>query len=1263
MNNELIANGFTLSPQQKLNWLENKTYHNCLVDIPEKWTKEGFLESIGKLFYKHEILRTRLEKVSGMEFPLQVIEPKINSKSVIDLSHLLFVDKEEILHFLKNEKTPEIDVVIKLFRTSNHKKYVSFSLSGFICDTYSIAIILNDIEAIYHKTITDTPLQYADLSEWLNGILEEKNEYWYLKENPPKIEDNRFLIGDRNEFFGSIPTDIKRLLVELEPSKIKMLLFVCWQYLLQCHFNNDTNSFIASSGRNLPELDGVLGCLEKWIPFVTLNTKWTINKAISELENQWLQRLEWEHDIPMDTELVGNQSALFRFTDNAINKSLKIVWQNITGESRPVTLSIFKLNDDIQLQLVSTLSEKKIQYLMNQYFLILSQALINQNVQLNEINLVANQEFKELLKIGSGKPVKISNHDTIHDLFEKQVLQTPNAIAIETETISISYSDLNYKSNGVAKFLETFDDDFIGLYCDRSIEMITAMLGVLKAGKAYVPLEPTYPIGRINTIIETSKLKLVLCHSETSLQTSFQNVLVKKISDITFNVSNFKAKKASQKNAYVLFTSGSSGKPKGVSVGHLQLVNHMKWMAKAYPLGVHDKILQRTPFGFDASVWEILAPLLQGAKLTLLPIAYQHNVHQILGFIKEKEITNFQVVPSLLNLMLQEADKTVFEKVKTIFCGGEMLQGQLATKVLNVHNVELVNLYGPTECTIQVSHHRCIKNSKTTPIGKPIDGVRFYILNKQLQLQPFGVKGELYIAGNCVSNGYFNEPEMTNEAFVEDCFYKEKKSFMYRSGDIAYWNELGELEIAGRIDDQIKLRGYRIELNEIDSVIMEHEQVTKSVTIVVNEDQLQSLICFYATVNNQSIKQENLIKLAKSKLAEYMIPTHAVFVETMPLTSNGKIDKNALRKMDLNTVLNNRTLVEPRNIVEEQLLIIWKALLKQNTICTTDNFFQVGGHSLLAVNLATSIFKKMEFEFPLSAVFDYPTIQSQAAFLLKNNRTQSCLVNLNKGDNTLTPLFLCAPTGGLTGSYFKLSQLLGNRPVFGLQDPGLNRKGVLYKDIYELSEIFAKEILSTHIKGSVCLGGWSFGGIVALETAKILSEAGMMVEKIIAFDSYAPLQKKLEPKDSQLYVSVARLLANLAGDILPEKELDSYCTSTNEEGLTRLLQLAIKGDLLPENASNSDMLLLFNVFKNNVTVLNKHVCTPHSFELHLFEPIDEVPAYLRTSAFERTDECASTSWEKLGKLKAYKTTGHHLNMLAEPNVRSLGTALQDILNN
>lgn len=1258
MKSEITTNGFTLSPQQKLNWLQNKVDHSCLVALPDHWTKDSFFTAVSTLFQKHEILRTRLEKVPGMEFPLQVIEDISNPSHFIDQSDRYFKNEEEIISFLKAFDITNKDVSIQFFKLEA-KRYASFMLSSFIGDSYTFSYILNDIVAIYEEIETDEPLQYADLSEWLNEILAEKNEYWNSKSTPTKIQHQSAAIS--NSLTVLVPEGIQQELKKKNPSEMKLFLFSCWQHLIQRHYGENKSSFMASDGRSLVELKGVLGCLEKAIPWDPSKLTSTIQESILEIEKEWTERKEWEHDIPLEIEAQKTSTAFFRYIDNTISKTLRIIWQNIANENQQLIASVFNLLDDIHIQITSSLSTKRNQYLVQQFFMLLEQALISPNQRFNQLTIVSQEEKKELLMLGSGKSAPNIKEQTLHGLFEAQVLKTPEAIAIETEVISITYGDLHKKVNQIAYFLRENNETFIGLYCDRSIEMIAGMLGVLKAGKAYIPIEPSYPKGRINSILDNSQLKLILSHSTSSFSSENPSIEVKEIAAIEANVSNIISRSSLHNNAYVLYTSGSTGKPKGVSVGHHQVVNHMEWMQKEYPLTESDKILQRTPFGFDASVWEIFAPLLQGAQLTLLPEKDQQNIHEILKYIETKEITIFQVVPSLLNLLLQEASTTNFQSVNTIFCGGEILQPSLVSKLLQKGELQLVNLYGPTECTIQVSHYICSEKDKSTPIGKPIDGVRFYVLDNTKKLQPLGVKGELYIAGNCVSNGYLHQPELTKNSFIPDFITNEEGSRMYRTGDIVFWNEEGSLEIEGRIDDQIKLRGYRIELSEIEAVVMKHENISKAVALVLQEEELQRIVCFYTPKNTESINEDDILQLAKNHLADYMLPTHCIPLEKIPLTHNGKVDKKALRAIDLKKILNNREFIAPRNRIEKQLSGIWRSLLKRDKLCVTDNFFNVGGHSLLAVNLASSIQKKIGIDFPLSAVFDCPTIASQADFLSENKQETSCIVSLNKSDSSKAPVFLCSPTGGLSGSYFKLSQSIGDRAVYGLQDPGLNEKGLKYIDIIELSEIFAQEIIKIQPQGSIAIGGWSFGGIVALETARKLKQSGVTIDTLFAFDSYAPIQKKTLPSVSELYISVARLLADLSGDELTNENRIEIQESTEDTVMTILLQLAIKGKLLPKSASNKEMLRLFNVFKINVFSLNNHVCESHPFRLHLFEPKEQVPSHLREAAFERTEEKARHNWNDLGKVIVHETGGHHLNMLEEPHLEQLSNKLYKIL--
>ena len=1270
MNSQITLEGFALSPQQKLNWKETPSYNLCLARVPESWKKEEIGTAVIQLINKHEILRTRFDKVSGMEFPLQVIEATSSQDIYIDQTNIIFNNEKEIVSYIKDQankfegqKTSLEENTtgnFQLFKLKGGTLYLALRFSATISDAHALTYILDDLSSIYLKKESEEPLQYADLSDWLNQIAAEQNEYW------KKPED--FVLKNTINKQCTIENLLSIVLQEklniLTTAEVEAILATSWHYLTNLYYQNAT-MFYYSNGRTLPELKGAFGAVERAFPITVLSEKFSGENTIKECQKEFIKIVaegkEWEHDIPYKIEKAKENYPSFRLVENTSTSNLSIVWQSVLEKNQSLALTVYKSKTEYRLQISTAFSEVQTSNIMAQYSHILEQVLSFPNLKFDQIAVVGKQQQNQLVNLGTGKSISYSNTETLHNLIAQQVQKTPNAIAISYEGETITYATLNEKANTIARCLINNNDNLIGVYSHRSIEMIVTLLGILKAGKAYIPIEPSYPLGRINAIVKKSNLNLILSQTELELPELAQKVSVIKISDLKPIDSEIRgSNKTTSKTAYVLFTSGSTGTPKGVVVGHSQVVNHMLWMQKEYPLNTTDKVLQRTPFGFDASVWEIFAPLLQGAQLVLLPTKAQQNVHAILNVIKEEEITVFQTVPSLLNLLLQEATTNTFKSIRSIFCGGEVLQPHLVDKVLNTYKIDLINLYGPTECTIQVCHHKCSKNENSIPIGKPIDGVSLYVLNKDLQFRPVGVIGELFISGNCVSQGYLNEEALTNESFIQDVIDSSKT--MYKTGDLAFWNENGTLEIVGRTDDQIKLRGFRIELGEIENVLRKKSEVSEIVVQLIGTGANQNIACFYTTNSDKKIKEE-LQLLAKNSLPEYMVPTYFILMENLPLTHNGKVDKNYLKTYDVNTILENKTIIAPKNSIEVKLLSIWKELLKQEEICVTDNFFNIGGHSLLAVNLATAIQKSFNQKFPLSTVFDAPSIVEQSCFLSEESKNvHPNIITLNKGNQLLAPLFLCPPTGGLSGTYFKLAQLLGDRPVYGLQDPLLNEENqVNYQNIEDLGTIYATAISTFTTKKEIILGGWSFGGIVALETAKKAKELGYKIAELVMFDSFAPTAISAMPSDQQLNLSVGRLLANFNGAVLSNQEVEKLSDKAYTQSLQLLLELAIKAQLLPKEAKTKDISTLITVFKKNVSVLSAYLSTPHSFKIHLFEPEKAVPSYLKEAAFENREETASSSWTPYGEVVTYPTGGHHLNMLSDDYVEELSHQLIEIL--
>lgn len=500
------------------------------------------------------------------------------------------------------------------------------------------------------------------------------------------------------------------------------------------------------------------------------------------------------------------------------------------------------------------------------------------------------------------------NEKTIHQIFEEQVLKTPTAIAAIFGGSSITYKELNHKANQIAVELRKRGisrNTIVGIMLDRSLEMIIGIYAILKAGGAYLPISPENPDKRIEFIVRDSGIDIILT------QRKFINRINYNISIINLEDENLYSKKIenmvninkSQDLIYMIYTSGSTGNPKGVLVKHKSVVNRLNWMQRAYPIESNYTILQKTPFVFDVSVWELFWWSFVGAKVCFMKPGFEKFPQAIISEIEQHKITTMHFVPSMLNAFLNyienSPDVDKLASLKRIFTSGEALMPSHVNKfrkiVADRHKIALTNLYGPTEATVDVSHYDIPleENCISVPIGKPIDNTFFYVINND-ELQPVGEKGELYISGDCLAQGYFNRSDLTEERFIENPFIKGEK--MYKTGDLVRWLPDGNIEYLGRLDYQIKIRGLRIELGEIEAAINNCKEVDDCVVQAVDlTETIPSLIAYIVPKSGFSI--DVLKGHLREELPDYMVPNKFVLLDQMPLTSNGKADRKALNNL------------------------------------------------------------------------------------------------------------------------------------------------------------------------------------------------------------------------------------------------------------------------------------------------------------------------------------------------------------------------------
>jgi amino acid adenylation domain-containing protein/thioester reductase-like protein len=620
----------------------------------------------------------------------------------------------------------------------------------------------------------------------------------------------------------------------------------------------------------------------------------------------------------------------------------------------------------------------------------------------------------------------------LHQLFEQQVEQTPDAVAVVFEDQRLTYQELNRRANQLAHYLRRLGvgpEVRVGICMERSLEMVVSLYAILKAGGAYVPLDPTYPPERLAFMLQDAQTSILLTQERLAptlpghqakvitLEAGWQTINQESTQNLTTGVTE-------QNLAYVIYTSGSTGQPKGAMNSHRAIRNRLLWMQEAYRLNRSDAVLQKTPFSFDVSVWEFFWPLLTGARLVVARPEGHKDPAYLVEVIVEQQITTLHFVPSMLQVFVEAEYLDRLRSLRRVICSGEALPYHLQERFFArlPEPVELHNLYGPTEAAVDVTYWACQRGSQqqTVPIGRPIANIQIYLLDPHMQPVPVGVPGELYIGGVGLARGYLNRPELTAEKFIPNPFNTHKKlrmtlaparsageneelgieientnlnqpdfsflifnsSLLYKTGDLARYLSDGNIEFLGRLDHQVKIRGFRIELGEIETTLAQHPGISE-VVVIDQEDNPgdKRLVAYFVAAQESGPDSQELRTLLKAKLPEYMIPAAFVRLAAIPLTPNGKLNRWVLPAPDAGRPNLEKNYVAPRSDVEKLLANIWADVLKIERVGLYDDFFELGGHSLLATQLIFRIREAFQVELPLRYLFESANIAGLAQVL------------------------------------------------------------------------------------------------------------------------------------------------------------------------------------------------------------------------------------------------------------------------------------------
>jgi amino acid adenylation domain-containing protein len=815
------------------------------------------------------------------------------------------------------------------------------------------------------------------------------------------------------------------------------------------------------------------------------------------------------------------------------------------------------------------------------------------NQRIGQIDILEQKERQQILVDWNDTACEVPN-TTLPALFEAQVKRSPEATALVFEESTLSYAELNAQANRLAHFLigeGIGPEDLVALALPRSIEMVVGLLAVLKAGGAYLPLDPDYPPERLAFMLKDARPKCVLTTGRTAvlLPSHFASLLLDhpEAQSILSRCSETNPTDAERTEplkllhpAYVIYTSGSTGQPKAVIMPASALTNLLSWQIAAIPGGPGTRVTQFTSISFDVSVQEVLSTLVAGKTLVIPPDDIRSSSAKFVDWLEQCNLNELFAPNLVIEALAQAAieQECSLAKLTDIAQAGEALS-------LSAHvqefcrgrtNRKIHNHYGPSETHVVTTYTLPQDTSEwplLAPIGRPIWNTRVYVLDGNLEPTPTGITGELYVAGVQLARGYLKRPALSAERFVADPF-GAPGSRMYRTGDLARWHAEGVLDFLGRADRQVKIRGFRIEPSEIEAVLLSHPAVAQA-TVIAREDRPgdKRLVGYVVSASGQSTDPASLRAHLGQSLPDYMVPAAIVLLNALPLTPNGKLDRKALPAPDL--IASANAWRAPRTPQEDILCALFAEILGLARVGTDDNFFELGGHSLLATRLISRVRAALGLELPLRSLFETPTVAGLAERLDVDTNQNSLDVTLPlRPRGNLPPLFCVHPAGGLSWCYSGLLQhIRADYPIYGLQARGFKQSDLLPQTLEEMSADYLDQIRNIQPRGPYHLLGWSFGGLVAFGIAYRLQVQGEKIALLTLLDSY--------PFDQW----TSRRIPNEQEIIKNHLEYLGYdSTSLGDEPLPlsdfkELLRR--KGDVL-SNLEDRHLSAMLEIHKNNV---------------------------------------------------------------------------------
>jgi len=979
--------------------------------------------SIAEILRRHEVFRTTFTVIN--DHPVQVINKNAIFKLLVH--ELQELDESQrrlrVSAWAEEDARRRFDLTkgpllrANLLRLGETEHVLLLTIHHIISDGWSVGVFVRELAALYEaytagrpSPLTELSIQYADFAgwqrDWLQGErLEEQLSYWrtQLADAPPLLK----LPTDRprppaQSYTGAHETlllseSLSRSLNELsrrEGATLFMTLLAAFSTLLYRHSGqHDILVGTPIANRNHAETESLIGFFVNTLVFRTrLSDQMTFRELLVQVREMALEAYAHQ-DLPFEKlveelqpERSLSHSPVFQVMldlQNAPMHDLELHGLRLTplpfdslmakfdlvmtvGETNGRLNGQFEYNTDLFDGATVRRMARHLEHL-------LEAAVSNPDEQVSRLRLLTGDERQQILFEWNDTQVENKPAFYVHELFEQQAAARPEAVAVVLNDERLTYRELNERANKLAHYLRrlgTGPESLVGVCLDRSVEAVVAILGVLKAGGAYLPLDPSYPRERLSRMLADAGTRIVI--TEEYLERIADEIE-------TQNDADFKTTIDSANLAYVIYTSGSTGKPKGVLISHRNLVHSTLARFRYYqePLS---SFLLLSPFAFDSSVAGLFWTLCRGGIL-LIPEEESHrDPAHLAKLISRYSVSHLLCLPTLYELILRQAGVEQLSSLRTVIVAGEPCPPEIVKRhTETVPHAALFNEYGPTEATVWSTVQRCdwSTDQHSVPIGRPVANTQIYVLDSQLQPAPVGVTGEVYVGGDGVARGYLNHPDQTAERFVPNPFGAKPGARLYKTGDLARFLANGNIEYAGRNDFQVKIRGYRIELGEIELMLAQHPEVREAV--VVARERLTA----YVVLNELGTATAKQLKeFLKERLPEYMLPSSFVVLDALPLTTTGKVDRNALPNQIRVDV--EETYLAPRTALEQVLAGIFSQVLSLERVGVNDSFFELGGHSLQATQVLSRVREAFQLELPLRALFKAPSVSGLAAFILED---------------------------------------------------------------------------------------------------------------------------------------------------------------------------------------------------------------------------------------------------------------------------------------